>query len=71
MDEPEPCLILEIASLGSVKDLLDKPGYKPTPDGTRTYARDVILALIYLYEKQLAHLDIKSDNVLLAVKQVF
>ena len=65
---PHVCLVLEYAPHGSLEDVLEKEG---APSGAAVWrerffiASDIVKGLIYLHNRKVLHLDIKSGNVML------
>ena len=60
----EYVLILELATGGELQRLLDDEEYLPEKQSARI-VRQVLEAVSYLHERQIAHLDIKPQNILL------
>ena len=67
VDSPQPWLIMEYVSGGSVEDLLASKdsGYKPSRRRALTWALDLARGLHYLHDHGIVHRDIKPANLIL------
>ncbi|KNC98646.1 CAMKK/CAMKK-META protein kinase [Spizellomyces punctatus DAOM BR117] len=70
LDDPQQdslYMVFELCSKGPIMDIsLDKPTAPLPEDLARDYFRQMILGIEYLHEHDIAHRDIKPDNMLVA-----
>lgn len=65
----ETALLLELATGGELQTLLDEAG-SLSESQSQICMQEVIKALQYLHNKNIAHLDLKPQNILLCGKRV-
>ena len=59
-------IIMQLVKNGSLYDHLHKKGNKPSLQQSLTWAKQISYAMSFLHSKEIAHLDLKSSNVLLS-----
>jgi len=64
IDEEVSYLVLEQASYGDILEIISKKG-SMSEILTRTIFRQLLDAISYLHEREIAHLDLKTENLLL------
>lgn len=70
-DENRFCIIMELMSNGSLRDVLDAPAKHDLRWTTRLrYAIGAAQGLCYLHEKDILHRDVKSSNILIDSESV-
>ena len=68
--EDEPCLIMEFISTRNLQHVLDDPDEIIDEQRRIEIAFEIVSALVYLHERQIAHLDLKPVNVLISQDNV-
>lgn len=59
-------IIMQLVKNGSLYDYLHKKENKPSLQQSLTWAKQISYAMSFLHSKEIAHLDLKSSNVLLS-----
>ena len=57
-------MLMELLEDGTLSDAIRRPSYAWDP-GAMAWALDIVRGLRYLHSRSIAHLDLKSPNVLL------
>lgn len=60
--------LLEYVSTGSLRDMLEAEGPKLSEDRIHELVEEILIALEYLHGLQIAHCDLKPENVLIRTK---
>lgn len=59
-------IVMQLVKNGSLYDHLHKKGNKPSLQQSLSWAKHISYAMSFLHSKEIAHLDLKSSNVLLS-----